>query len=279
MPASMGPRPRGRGDRYRHTAAPTTPCFNGAAPKRTRRLVEFKQPGEVPTPLQWGRAQEDAETTSTAETDITIFKLQWGRAQEDAETGRAGGVLQIPELASMGPRPRGRGDPIPRRRPGAGISFNGAAPKRTRRPLEVLAVWSMARSLQWGRAQEDAETGYVNRPGGPVHQASMGPRPRGRGDSRSSVTTAGFAWLQWGRAQEDAETFTSGSATACPWRRFNGAAPKRTRRRGDGIRPAPRNPSFNGAAPKRTRRHAEVLDQRRAALLASMGPRPRGRGD
>ena len=67
-------------------------------------------PENIPT-LQWGRAQEDAETSHIYRTRCRCCDaLQWGRAQEDAETHLGVGDPQLLDAASMGPRPRGRGD-------------------------------------------------------------------------------------------------------------------------------------------------------------------------
>ncbi len=86
-----------------------------------------------------------------------------------------------------------------------------------------------------------------------AHAASMGPRPGGRGESRSRTNPNSATKLQWGRAPEGAESRASGGGRRRE-DRFNGAAPRRARRARDG------------------QRYFRVH-------LASMGPRPGGRGE
>ena len=204
--ASMGPRPGGRGE----------PAPTGATAPRRR--------------LQWGRAPEGAERRSVSLATRAEAELQWGRAPEGAESPRESPPRTCRD-ASMGPRPGGRGEVAKRcedapRRP---AGFNGAAPRRARRGLDVSQSWPGTVELQWGRAPEGAES----------------PPPV------APVTTN--VELQWGRAPEGAErpAAATNSSTA---RRFNGAAPRRARRgRFTVSRVTPRS--------------------------ASMGPRPGGRGE
>ena len=62
------------------------------------------------------------------------MSLQWGRVAKDAETAT--------------------GNPI-----GLLLScFNGAASRRTRKPVDSLLVRPAIAKLQWGRVAKDAET-------------------------------------------------------------------------------------------------------------------------
>ena len=81
----------------------------------------------------------------------------------------------------------------------------------------------------------------------------MGPRPNGRGKSSSGNMPLLYALLQWGRGQTAAERAQAEQAGA------------------------PRYYGFNGAAAKRPRKvHQGQYGLQK--LLASMGPRPNGRG-
>ena len=178
----------------------------------------------------------------------------------------------------MGPRPFGRG------RIGAG------------RPAGVFA------ELQWGRDLSVAEGPKPKAPAACIPLASMGPRPFGRGrDMLCGKLGRRRLWLQWGRDLSVAEgalasilieansvlqwgrdlSVAEGPSRARRTRRrapgFNGAATFRSRKDAgprNGRQPSTR---FNGAATFRSRKgaHARPAGARR---LASMGPRPFGRG-
>jgi len=157
----------------------------------------------------------------------------------------------------MGPRQRGRGND----RTAASSSFrttcfNGAASARTRK-LGSGTVAYVAAKL-----------------------ASMGPRQRGRGNNLFAVhRPAGFSMLQWGRVSEDAETplpfRPERRAARLQWGRVSEDA--ETSR--SHLRPPRRPRRFNGAASARTRKPLTGRRTCGSILLASMGPRQRGRGN
>src|SRR5260370_1115229 len=91
---------------------PTSPSrrFNGAATSRSRRHVVEPRAGGVLLKLQWGRALAVAETIMGTDNKVQNRKLQWGRALAVAETSRWRPICRCTRPASMGPRPRGRGD-------------------------------------------------------------------------------------------------------------------------------------------------------------------------
>ncbi len=134
--ASMGPRPAGRGI---------------ACDCRARAYSST---------LQWGRDQLAAELNQWVTIAGNSFSLQWGRDQLAAEFLPKTATGELDKVASMGPRPAGRGI--------------------DQRPPVHLHATSV---LQWGRDQLAAE--LLRRSDGltTVLDASMGPRPAGRGIS------------------------------------------------------------------------------------------------
>ena len=270
----MGPRPDGRG---------------------TRGAWSFPQ---LPRSLQWGRDRMAAERREPFAETIRYVCFN------GAATGwprNAWGVVfsAIAPVASMGPRPDGRGT-------------QGAV----RRDHSVCL-------LQWGRDRMAAERALEFAQGTGC-DASMGPRPDGRGTSVRALTSTPSALLQWGRDRMAAERFDPFTANADNVR-FNGAAtgwPRNAmagrvwiqgrpasmgpRPDGRGTAPAPAAPSapsmlqwgrdrmaaerlppaaaalatrpcFNGAATGWPRNAYHIAGYA-ARVRASMGPRPDGRG-
>ena len=130
--ASMGPRPDGRG---------TCPWCVWSRPYRR---------------LQWGRDRMAAERMLTPMKAVISIMLQWGRDRMAAER-RHRRVDVRQRLASMGPRPDGRGTRIGRTSPLTSRNgFNGAA-------------------TGWPRNAAPPHSGGMHA------TASMGPRPDGRG--------------------------------------------------------------------------------------------------
>ncbi len=132
--ASMGPRPRGRGialGRFGYVLGDVR--FNGAATARSRNSPRVITDPPRRVALQWGR-------------DRAVAELPAGKL-----------MLIGNRLASMGPRPRGRG-----------IAAQVIVPQR-------------AELLQWGRDRAVAELRQDGRVVFHGERASMGPRPRGRG--------------------------------------------------------------------------------------------------
>ena len=116
-PASMGPRPDGRGRR-----PALAPSFSGC-----RR--------------QWGRGRMAAEGAAQRGGPVHVHQRQWGRGRMAAEGDARHGLGARPAQASMGPRPDGRG-----RKPGCGSGragvpcVNGAAAGWPRKAVHVPAV-------------------------------------------------------------------------------------------------------------------------------------------
>ena len=157
-------------------------------------------------------------------------------------------------IASMGPRPFGRGMvPAGRGRGNAARRFNGAATFRSRNAPDSPPSQGLGRQASMGPRPfgRGMAVGPAGRCGGGA--ASMGPRPFGRGMAEAApMITATVAALQWGRDLSVAEC-----------RRPRPPCPHRRR--------------FNGAATFRSR-NARAGPGAGARAGASMGPRPFGRG-
>ena len=181
--------------------------FNGAAALRPRKCVPSLGASTIGNSLQWGRGLAAAEMAVDSYTLATISELQWGRGLAAAEmthssvitcSGRslqwgrglaaaemivAGESASSPTIASMGPRPCGRGNVGSRGWPSnCVLSFNGAAALRPRKwPASYRRV-DRPRSFNGAAALRPRKS-----LAGPVGialaaTASMGPRPCGRGN-------------------------------------------------------------------------------------------------
>ena len=211
-------------------------------------------------------------------------ELQWGRARAGAEIRVIREVGFLCE-ASMGPRPRGRGNyddaKWPVNKPNASM---GPRPRgRGNRHTLSASRRSFETSLQWGRARAGAEIpipGSLYCPTAVV--ASMGPRPRGRGNwqrcsRRITLRRASMGPRPRGRGNTDSDPRPAFATTVLA---SNGAAPARARkfaRFAAGADAISQNLfGFNGAAPARARKFGDGTS---TAANASTGPRPRGRGN
>ena len=148
-------------------------------------------------------------------------------------------------MAAEGPE-----SPPPTSRPST--SFNGAAAGWPRKGVADHLLRRGVQQLQWGRGRMAAEGSPLSAVyGRPV--ASMGPRPDGRGRIRPRTASTPTTALQWGRGRMAAEGLHAG-----------GRGGKHT--------------SFNGAAAGWPRKADGRARLHWAAVHASMGPRPDGRG-
>ena len=164
-------------------------------------------------------------------------------------------LKRTPDLkASMGPRPFGRGRYVDMPAPVmADDRFNGAATFRSRKDRAAKDLGLQENTLQWGRDLSVAEgVGPCEglRGGG---NASMGPRPFGRGRETKHYrprpalpASMGPRPFGRGRCTATAEIITEAA-------------------------------SFNGAATFRSRKEAG-MPELHIHRTASMGPRPFGRG-
>ena len=201
----------------------------------------------------------------------------------------------------MGPRPNGRGKAAPVRVRARTCRVNGAAAKRPRKAEPTAAPLDPGALRQWGRGQTAAESGE-QAGGRRESDASMGPRPNGRGKipPRTNMPRPADA-RQWGRGQTAAESSNMErifhSPKARQWGRGQTAAERLRSRRGRCLHtqrqwgrgqtaaesllffelPACRYICVNGAAAKRPRKD-RGCPAARDFPDASMGPRPNGRG-
>src|SRR5579875_3427550 len=119
-------------------------------------------------------------------------------------------------------------------------------------------------------------------PRGGGREASMGPRPIGRGNSPPMTAYLRYrrSRLQWGRDRSVAEIQRRPRRTRRDGECFNGAATDRSRKLPSALPSTGRaTRSFNGAATDRSRKSVVEVRGFAKEWLASMGPRPIGRGN
>src|SRR5712691_8762459 len=157
------------------------------------------------------------------------------------------------------------------------MGFNGASTTWSRIAGERISA--RPRSwLQWGLDHVVEDRRSPAHPLGTDALASMGPRPRGRGSAAAQGTGAALSsMLQWGldHVVEDRRHRRAGRGSRC---RFNGASTTWSRIAvlDVHIHLAPMLASM-GPRP-RGRGSLYFVAEDKEVVLASMGPRPRGRG-
>ena len=203
----MGPRPFGRG----RPGATTPPKPFTSASMGPRPFGRGRQHNPTYTAgkfmlLQWGRDLSVAEgSSSEAAAGADSCSLQWGRDLSVAEgcrrqkRRRRDRQLQWGRDLSVA-----EGSPDLWNQLSPGVCFNGAATFRSRkggvpRPAQHALDASMGpRPFGRGRLQPGQS---LSRSGG----ASMGPRPFGRGRRLTAGEFEAWARLQWGRDLSVAE--------------------------------------------------------------------------
>src|SRR5665213_2857024 len=131
--------------------------------------------------------------------------------------------------------------------------FNGAAPARARNEFGDVGMQINRRALQRGRARAGAECEWRST----VGAESRGFNGAAPARARNAVKLDGPLRLPFG---------------------FNGAAPARARNAILPPHPFGAAQGFNGAAPARARNEKQHPRGTCKGILASTGPRPRGRG-
>ena len=220
--ASMGPRPDGRGRAHRRGWWPPMCRVNGAATgwprkdcktrRRGRRQVRASMgprpdgrgrpqvrarraepPGVNGAATGWPRKAVCARCTRRAQMCVNGAATGWPR-----KGSRRGQCTRSRMPASMGPRPDGRGRAsATSRSPNGTTRVNGAA---TGWPRKAALRSSMrtVRSRQWGRDRMAAEGPPACRPSRLILNASMGPRPDGRGRRAASQALCALAMASMG---------------------------------------------------------------------------------
>ena len=197
---------------------------------RPRKCIGLTRPAPSKKLLQWGRGLAAAEMHD--------------REQQPAEQGRA----------SMGPRPCGRGNVLgvwALQRPRG--CFNGAAALRPRKSRRHCPEARHFHRLQWGRGLAAAEMMNHRKHACSSLDASMGPRPCGRGNVVSIAMTrverlASMGPRPCGRGNLGRRWQRSGQPG------FNGAAALRPRKSEFPALLRATFPGFNGAAALRPRK-------------------------
>jgi len=180
----MGPRPIGRGN------------IPVAGSGESRRIE-----------LQWGRDQLVAEIPDRGHGAVAYQQLQWGRDQLVAEMWDLAMRHAHQWLASMGPRPIGRGN-IRLERLGDAVADR----LQWGRDQLVAEIWRGSAENQMCSSRfNGAATNWSRKSRARLHNgelrgaASMGPRPIGRGNAPAAGAVSLGAALQWGRDQLVAE--------------------------------------------------------------------------
>ena len=222
--ASMGPRPDGRGTSSTLARAPATrTSFNGAATGWPRNGLRGAYEVARGASLQWGRDRMAAERGLETVRLSSVGMASMGPRPDGRGTLCVINARGSSGLASMGPRPDGRGT-------AALFDWEIGAPllqwgrdrmaaERRREP----SLLALRYALQWGRDRMAAERAPVRGWGWAAGGASMGPRPDGRGTiTRGRNVIVDFK-LQWGRDRMAAERWRVWGRLPDP-NRFNGAA-------------------------------------------------------
>ena len=118
--------------------------------------------------LQWGHGREAVDGSVIAWTLDGVSMLQWGHGREAVD----GGQPQPPRagrLASMGPRPRGRGWAASWL-PYAWIATASMGPRPRGRGWlgKPDLIWHNESGLQWGHGREAVDGGRARPPGAPL---------------------------------------------------------------------------------------------------------------
>src|SRR6266540_1135174 len=281
--ASIGPRPRGRGNPPAHPLGVPGPAPASIGPRPRGRGNQARQGEPVRLrpasigPRPRGRGNKLLVRKVTVGCEASIGPRPRGRGNFPLlEPDGAG------EAASIGPRPRGRGNPEPNEHE-AGV----------------------AAELQLGldlAVEETPGDGFGDRPR--LRRASIGPRPRGRGNHELPARNAGFRNASIGprprgrgnlvRLAKDADVVDKlqlGLDLAVEETRPHSWKPSRVvmlqlgpdlavEETGCGFGSSSLQPAgFNWASTSRSRKRSSVAGGGDSRVAASIGPRPRGRGN
>src|SRR6266498_5142495 len=281
--ASIGPRPRGRGNPPAHPLGVPGPAPASIGPRPRGRGNQARQGEPVRLrpasigPRPRGRGNKLLVRKVTVGCEASIGPRPRGRGNFPLlEPDGAG------EAASIGPRPRGRGNPEP-----------------NEHEAGVTAEHQLGLDLA---VEETPGDGFGDRPR--LRRASIGPRPRGRGNHELPARNAGFRNASIGprprgrgnlvRLAKDADVVDKlqlGLDLAVDETRPHSWKPSRVVMLQLGLDLAVEEtgcgfgsslqapPCFNWASTSRSRKPAVVAGGGDSRVAASIGPRPRGRGN
>ena len=180
--ASMGPRPDGRG-KLRDTLGvnPLKKASMGPRPDG-RGKSHPPRPPPVGCWRQWGRGQTAAERTLVGRRFCRYIWRQWGRGQTAAESCQVNRLVLYSVMASMGPRPDGRGKGAPPRRVRRGPPNASMGPRPDGRGKLIIHTIDLTYLSASMGPRPDGRGKHETFWRGPRRRrASMGPRPDGRG--------------------------------------------------------------------------------------------------
>ena len=150
MPASMGPRPCGRGRLTVSSYKQRPGGFNGATALRpwtgSRRVC--RRPDRIG--FNGATALRPWTAVSQAEAVWRYYRLQWGHGLAAVDGSEAGAEQAGADAASMGPRPCGRGRDGAGLAPGAGAQLQWGHGLAAVDGFGDLESWEGLDELQWG---------------------------------------------------------------------------------------------------------------------------------
>ena len=218
--ASMGPRPDGRGKAHNFWHGLRSGSVNGAAARRPRKGL--RPVGITIVVLrQWGRGQTAAERAERRLHGSRLGRVNGAAARRPRKAiplvtvrSRRGSVngaaarrprkgLRSPReavphaVASMGPRPDGRGKQIRLAAAPPIVGVNGAAARRPRKDYEASRAEAPL-TASMGPRPDGRGKFHTRRHQCTYQIASMGPRPDGRGKRRPTTAHGGATCASMG---------------------------------------------------------------------------------
>ena len=107
--ASMGPRPRGRGWSSKRNTTPRQRCFNGATAARPWMATCPVASSGLASSFNGATAARPWMAGALVPMLLQLLVLQWGHGREAVDGRTPNQAHMRGSVASMGPRPRGRG--------------------------------------------------------------------------------------------------------------------------------------------------------------------------
>ncbi len=272
------------------------------------RTVEANEPFNQVQLLQCGHGPRAVEDLAESDGERVAGRASMRPRPEGRGEPRLRHPLRRRRLASMRPRPEGRGEPTEGAWSTASGTwgFNAATARRPWRTIHRAFKTRMCpHALQCGRGPKAVENVVPRRGHHHPVEASMRPRPEGRGEHRgqdqqrpgerrfNAATArrpwrtrrvgAGVAGLEdasmrprpegRGERRKPGYDFFRSPRLQC------GHGPKAVENSYPGFRPGPKAGRFNAATARRPWRTVEARVRPPRVEIASMRPRPEGRGE